>query len=90
MARWSTTAPDPTRLPSSIVQPSRWALWPITQSAPTDVCQIGVVCTTVPSWMEVRAPDEMAPSSARSTALGHTEASAPSVTAPMITASGCT
>jgi hypothetical protein len=65
-------------------------LWPITQSSPTVVAQNGVVWTTVPSWMLVPDPIRIWPSSPRSTAWGQIEDSAPMVTEPMITASGCT
>ena len=51
---------------------------------------IGVVWTTVPSWIDVRAPMTMPPGSPRSTALGHTDASGPSSTSPITTASGWT
>ena len=34
--RCSTIDPMPTRHPDSIVQPSRWTRWPITQSSPID------------------------------------------------------
>ena len=60
----------------------------MTHSAPMRVGWIGVVCTTVPSCTEVRAPTTMPPGSPRSTAHGHTEASAPIVTSPITTASG--
>ena len=49
-----------------------------------------VVCSTQPSWMDVRSPMTMSPSSPRSTAPGQIEASAPMRTEPMTTASGCT
>ncbi len=62
----------------------------MTQSSPTIVGSSGVVCTTVPSWIDVRAPMAIRPSSPRSTALGHTDASGPIVTSPITTASGCT
>ena len=60
----------------------------MTHSSPTRVGVAGVVCTTVPSWMDVRAPITMPPGSPRSTALGHTDDSAPMVTWPITTASG--
>lgn len=73
-----------------MVQPSRWTRWPITHSAPTRVGWRGVTCSTEPSWIELRPPMVMAVPSPRSTAPGHTDASGPSVTLPMSTASGCT
>ena len=36
---------------------------------------LGVVCSTLPSWMLVRAPMRISPSSPRSTALGQIELS---------------
>ena len=57
----STIDPLPTRAPSSIVQPSRCTRWPITQSAPTIVGYRTVVCSTDPSWIDVRAPITMPP-----------------------------
>ena len=65
-------------------------MWPITQSSPTLVGWGSVVCTTVPSWIDVRAPIEIGASSARITAPAHTDDPAPSVSCPMSTASGCT
>jgi hypothetical protein len=84
------TAPDPTRVRSSIVQPSRCTRWPTTQPAPTVVGRPGATWITVPSWIDVRAPTVIGALSARSTADGHTDASAPRWTSPMSTASGCT
>ncbi len=84
-ARWPRCRPSRR---SSIVHPSRWTMWPITQSSPTTVGCSSVVCRTLPSWMLVRAPMRISPSSPRSTALGHTELSGPMVTEPMMTASG--
>ncbi len=89
-AKCSTTAPFPTRAPSSTVHPSRWAMWPTTQFAPTVVRTGGMQCTTVPSWIEVRAPIVIPPLSPRSTAHGQIDASAPISTSPITTASGCT
>ena len=43
-----------------------------------------------PSWMLVRAPTSIRPSSPRSTAVGQTDDSAPIVTLPITTASGWT
>ena len=63
-------------------------MWPITHSSPTTVGASGVVWSTVPSWMLVRAPIRIEPSSPRSTAPGHTELSGPMRTEPMTTASG--
>ena len=40
----------------------------MTHSSPTRVGVAGVVCTTVPSWIDVRAPMTMPPGSPRSTA----------------------
>ena len=88
--RCRSTDPEPIRQPSSTVQPSRWALCPTTQSAPMVVGSSSVQCTTVPSWIEVRAPTVMGAPSPRSTAVGQTDASAPMVTAPITTASGWT
>ena len=73
--RFSVTLPEPIRQPGSTTQPSRWALWPTTQSSPMTVGYRAVQCTIVPSWTEVRAPTEMYPWSPRSTAPGQTEAS---------------
>ena len=69
-------APEPTSEPLPMVQPSRCTRWPITHSSPTRVGVVGVVCTTVPSWIDVRAPITMPPGSPRSTADGHTDDSA--------------
>ena len=55
------------------VQPSRCTRWPITQSSPTTVGTPRVVWMIEPSWIDVRAPMTMWPSSPRSTALGHTD-----------------
>ena len=63
---------------------------PITHSSPTTVGCSAVVCSTLPSWMLVRAPMRISPSSARSTACGQTELSGPICTEPMTTASGWT
>jgi len=71
-----------------MMQPSRWARWPTTHSSPTVVCCMGVVWITQPSWIEVRAPMMIGASSARSTAPGQIELSAPMVTEPITTASG--
>ena len=49
-----------------------------------------VVCSTALSWMLVRAPTWISPSSPRSTAPGQIELSGPIVTAPITTASGWT
>ncbi len=84
------TDPDPMRHRSPTTQPSRWVLWPTTHSAPMIVGQSWVQCTTVPSWIEVRAPISIVPWSPRSTAHGQTDASAATRTFPMITASGWT
>ena len=65
-------------------------MWPITHSSPTTVGSSAVVCSTVQSWMLVRAPMRISPSSPRRTALGHTELSGPMRTDPMTTASGWT
>ncbi len=65
-------------------------MWPITQSSPTTVGCIGVVCSTLPSCTLDPAPMWISPSSPRSTALGHTDDLGPIVTEPMITASGWT
>ena len=88
--RCSTIAPLATIARSSIVQPSRCTMWPITHSSPTTVGASIVVCSTVQSWMLVRAPMRISPSSARSTAFGQTVLSGPMRTAPMTTASGWT
>ncbi len=71
-----------------MMQPSRWARWPITHSSPTVVGWKWVVWRMAPSWMEVRAPMWISPSSPRSTAPGQMLASAPIVTDPITTASG--
>ncbi len=63
-------------------------MWPITQPSPTMVGRSGAQCSTHPSWIDVRAPMRMSPSSPRSTAHGHTDDCGPIVTEPMITASG--
>ncbi len=63
-------------------------MWPMTHSSPTTVGSHGVQCRTQPSWMDVRAPMRMSPSSPRNTALGHTDDCAPMRTDPMMTASG--
>ena len=89
-ARLRVTDPDPIMHRSPTTQPSRWVLWPTTHSVPMTVGQSCVVWTTVPSWIEVRAPTSMLPWSPRSTAHGQTDASAPRRTFPMITASGWT
>ena len=65
-------------------------MWPITHSSPTTVGSSTVVCSTVQSWMLVRAPMRISPSSPRSTALGQIELCGPIVTDPMTTASGWT
>ena len=65
-------------------------MWPITHSSPTTVGCSTVVCSTLQSWMLVRAPMRISPSSARSTAFGQTELSGPMRTEPMTTASGWT
>ena len=88
--RCSTTDPDPTRQSSSIVQPSRCALWPTTHRSPIMVGAACVQCTTVPSCTDVRAPTVMVPWSPRSTAVGQTVDSGPMRTSPITTASGWT
>ena len=88
MALCSTTDPEPTSAWAWMVHPSRCARWPTTHSSPTVVGVNGVVCSTAPSWMEVRAPTTMRPSSPRSTAPGQMDDSAPISTDPMITAPG--
>ncbi len=88
--RCSTIAPEETCAPSQMVQASRCTRWPITQSFPTTVGVSGVVCSTQLSWMLVRSPTITSPSSPRSTAPGQMDESAPTVTAPISTASGCT
>ncbi len=45
-------------------------------------------CRTLPSWMLVRAPIEIAFTSPRMTAPGQTEASSPIVTRPITVAAG--
>ena len=60
----------------------------MTHSSPIRVGVTGVVCTTVPSWIEVRAPTTIPPGSPRRTADGHTDDSGPMVTSPITTASG--
>jgi hypothetical protein len=45
---------------------------------------------TVPSWIDVRSRTAMLPTSACSTAVAHTDDSAPMATSPMTTASGWT
>ena len=52
-------------------------MWPITHSSPTTVGSPGAQCRTEPSWIDVRAPMRMSPSSPRSTAHGHTDDSGP-------------
>ena len=47
--RCITMDPLPTSAPSSMVQPSRCTMWPITQSFPTRVGNGAVVCSTEPS-----------------------------------------
>src|SRR5205085_12365170 len=59
--RCSTIDPDPTSECGSMVHPSRWALWPITQSGPITVASSCVACTTVPSCTDVRAPTTIRP-----------------------------
>ena len=86
----STTEPLPTRAPSSMVQPSRWTMWPTTQSSPTIVGYTSTQCRTEPSWIEVRSPMRMPPLSPRSTAQGQMLDSAPISTSPITTASGWT
>ena len=56
--------------PSSTVQPSRCARWPIVQSAPTTVSSSRVQWSTAPSCTDVRAPITMRLWSPRSTACG--------------------
>ena len=56
-----TIEPDPIRQRSSIVQPSRWAMCPMTQSSPMRVALSAVACTTVPSWTDVRSPTTIVP-----------------------------
>ena len=58
--------------------------------SPITVGRSAVQCTTVPSWIEVRAPTLIVPWSPRSTAVGQTVDSGPMRTSPMTTASGCT
>ena len=55
-ARCNTIAPELTCAPFSMMQASRCARCPMTQSSPIRVGHASVVCTTVPSWMLVRAP----------------------------------
>ena len=89
-ASCSTTEAVPMSDRSWTTQPSRWARWPMVQSSPTMVGCLGVQWITAPSWTLLRAPMRIRPSSPRSTAWGHTEASGPSSTAPITTASGWT
>ena len=56
------------------------------QSEPMTVGRSGVVCSTAPSWIEVRSPTAIAPKSPRSTAHGQIEESSPMRTAPTTTA----
>src|SRR4051812_2678690 len=90
MARCNTTEPVPMSEPSSTVQPSRCARWPIVQSAPTTVSSWRVQCSTAPSCTDVRAPITMRLWSPRSTAWGQMVAPGPITTLPMIVHSGCT
>ena len=54
------------------------------------VSNVSVQCRTLPSWTDVWAPTTTRPVSPRSTAVGQIEASAPTITSPMMTASGWT
>ena len=66
-------------------------LCPTVTSAPMIVGLDAVVQWMIePSCTLVRGPTSIRPSSPRSTAVGQTEASAPIVTLPITTASGCT
>jgi hypothetical protein len=48
------------------------------------------VCSTDPSWIDVRAPTITLPSSPRSTAHGQIDDASPISTSPITTASGWT
>ena len=65
-------------------------LCPTVTSSPMIVGRAAVVWMIEPSWMLVRAPTSIRPSSPRSTAVGQTVDSAPIVTLPITTASGWT
>ncbi|MCW2682521.1 MAG: hypothetical protein JWP33_434 [Blastococcus sp.] len=56
--------------------------------APTSVGCSVVACSTVPSWIDVRAPVRISPWSPRGTACGQTLTSVPSSTGPMTVAPG--
>ena len=86
-----TMAPSPTKARSSRMQPWTMARWPISTSSPMMVgkpagrCGFGLSqCTTLPSWILLRAPITIRLASARITQLYQTLASAPISTSPMI------
>ena len=58
---------------SPMVAPSMCTLCPTVTSSPMSVGRTAVVWMIEPSWMLVRAPTSMRPSSPRSTACGQTE-----------------
>src|SRR5438093_8053327 len=87
----STIAPIPIRQRSWIVAPWRIARWPAVTSLPiVSTERPPVVWRMQPSWMFVRAPTRIGPTSPRSTDPYHTDASSPKTTSPTTTAVGAT
>ena len=81
---------------SSMVQAWITALWPMVTSSPMRVANppslacgpSWLTCTTLPSWIFVRAPMRMKFTSPRITVAGQIDTSSPSTTSPMTTAAG--
>ncbi len=85
-APFKTVAPMPMRHSSSTVQPCTVARCPTVTRAPILQGMPGSACTTAPSCTLVSSPTEIASVSPRMTAVGQTDARAPSATLPMTTA----
>src|SRR5437773_910182 len=85
----STIAPIPMRQRSRIVAPWRIARWPAVTSLPTVSPERPPVTWRMqPSWMFVRAPTRIGPTSPRRTDPYHTDDSSPKMTSPTTTAVG--
>src|SRR5687767_12978923 len=81
--------PIPMRQRSRTEAPWRMTRWPTVTSSPTVSPALPVVvCSMQKSWMLVRAPTRIRPTSPRSTAPYHTLALSPSSTSPSTTAFG--
>jgi len=90
VAPLSTTEFVPTSAPSSIVQSSIVAQWPIVTSVPMIVRLFSETCRTALSCTLLRAPIRIGPLSPRITAPNQMLADSATSTSPMSTAVGAT